>query len=170
MGDIFSPQTEKARNIQALGAKGGIVMDNVPSSSINDSPMFAMSGDGTDDVSIPMLFLFDRDAKALFKALSDNQELVVTMQESFRKWIRWCHAFTPPTWISISVVSKNLREKLQFRLSASTEVKGSGEIHGGLRQIAVGSQISKCIRRKFTSLEWLLDLAPRLRAASYFDK
>ena len=60
-------------------------MDNVPSSSINDSPMFAMSGDGTDDVSIPMLFLFDRDAKALFKALSENQELVVTMQESFRK-------------------------------------------------------------------------------------
>ena len=84
-GLLFSPHTEKARNIQALGAKGGIVMDNVPSSSINDSPMFAMSGDGTDDVSIPMLFLFDRDAKALFKALSENQELVVTMQESFRK-------------------------------------------------------------------------------------
>ena len=47
--------------------------------------MFAMSGDGTDDVSIPVLFLLDRDARALFKALSENPELVVTMQESFRK-------------------------------------------------------------------------------------
>ena len=51
-------------------------------------------------------------------------------------------------WISISVVSKNLREKLQFRLSGPTEVRGSGDIAGGLRQPAVRNRISKRIRRQ----------------------
>ena len=71
--------------IQSLGAKGGIVLDNVKDSSINDSPMFAMSGDGTDDVSIPMLFLFNKDANTLLEAVIDHEDMVVTMQESFRK-------------------------------------------------------------------------------------
>jgi mannosidase alpha-like ER degradation enhancer 3 len=62
------------------------VLDNVKGSSINDSPMFAMSGDGTDDVSIPMLFLFEKDAKALLKIVADNDDIEITMQESFRKF------------------------------------------------------------------------------------
>ena len=47
-----------------------------------------------------------------------------------------------PLWISISVVSRNLREKLQFRLSGPTEVKGS-DIDGGLRETTARNRISK---------------------------
>lgn len=42
---------EKARLLESVGAKGGIVIDNSPGTTAGDSPLFAMSGDGTDDVS-----------------------------------------------------------------------------------------------------------------------
>ena len=74
--------SEKARILESLGAKGGIVMDNVAGSSSSESPLFAMSGDGTDDISIPMLFLFDVESRALAQALADEQALEITMHES----------------------------------------------------------------------------------------
>ncbi len=49
--------------IERLGAMGGLVMDNVEGSSSAHSPIFSMSGDGTDDVNIPLLFLFKEDSK-----------------------------------------------------------------------------------------------------------
>ena len=42
---------EKARVLESHGAKGGIVLDNNPDSSSQGTNIFAMSGDGTDDVS-----------------------------------------------------------------------------------------------------------------------
>ena len=42
---------EKARLIENQGAKGGIVIDSNPGTTANGNPLFAMSGDGTDDVS-----------------------------------------------------------------------------------------------------------------------
>ena len=38
--------------IENQGAKGGIVIDSNPGTTANGNPLFAMSGDGTDDVSI----------------------------------------------------------------------------------------------------------------------
>ncbi len=55
--------TEKARLIESYGAIGGLVMDNVEGSTASQSPIFSMSGDGNDDVSIPMLFIFKEDSK-----------------------------------------------------------------------------------------------------------
>ncbi|KAB7496940.1 ER degradation-enhancing alpha-mannosidase-like protein 3 [Armadillidium nasatum] len=72
---------EKARNIEALGAVGGIVVDNTPLSSSSTSPMFAMSGDGNDNVSIPMVFLYSVDALTLFEALEDDPELIVALAD-----------------------------------------------------------------------------------------
>lgn len=46
---IAPPQ---ARRLQQVGAVGGIVVDNVPSSSADAAPLFAMSGDGTEDVRV----------------------------------------------------------------------------------------------------------------------
>ena len=43
---------EKARYIENQGAKGGIVVDSNTETTANGNPLFAMSGDGTDDVSI----------------------------------------------------------------------------------------------------------------------
>ena len=37
------------------GAVGGIVIDNASSSSADAAPLFAMSGDGTEDVQVDLL-------------------------------------------------------------------------------------------------------------------
>ena len=47
----FNFLLEKARLIENQGAKGGIVIDSNPGTTANGNPLFAMSGDGTDDVS-----------------------------------------------------------------------------------------------------------------------
>jgi hypothetical protein len=43
--------------------------------------MFAMSGDGTNDVGIPLVFLFQQDAFQLLQALSLDPNMVVTISE-----------------------------------------------------------------------------------------
>ena len=73
---------EKARTLQAMGALGGIVLDNSEDSSSRESPLFAMSGDGNDDVSIPMVFLFKKEGERLLKKIRENPELRVTLQEA----------------------------------------------------------------------------------------
>lgn len=72
---------EKARKIQKAGAIGGIVLDNTPGSSSATSPMFAMSGDGNDDIKIPVVFLFAQDANKLLLALTYNPTTEVTISE-----------------------------------------------------------------------------------------
>ncbi|XP_042222341.1 ER degradation-enhancing alpha-mannosidase-like protein 3 isoform X2 [Homarus americanus] len=72
---------EKARRLEALGAVGGIVLDNTPGTSAKSSPMFAMSGDGTNDVNIPLVFLFSGDAEILLKALDDQPGLEVVLSD-----------------------------------------------------------------------------------------
>merc|ERR1719187_2014101 len=60
---------EKARVIQSLGAIGGIVLDNAEGTSAASSPLFAMSGDGVDDIKIPMVFLFMEEATKLLEVM-----------------------------------------------------------------------------------------------------
>lgn len=72
---------EKARKIQKAGAVGGIVLDNTPGSSSATSPMFAMSGDGNDDIKIPVVFLFAQDANKLLLALTYNPMTEITISE-----------------------------------------------------------------------------------------
>lgn len=71
----------QARRLEALGAVGGVVLDNTPDTSASSSPMFAMSGDGTDDVNIPLVFLFSADAQVLLKALDKNPDLRVVLSD-----------------------------------------------------------------------------------------
>lgn len=67
----------KARRLQKAGAVGGVVVDSSPSSSSEAAPLFAMSGDGTDDVRIPLVFLYSSDADVLLQALNDDPHLQV---------------------------------------------------------------------------------------------
>lgn len=71
----------QARRLEALGAVGGIVLDNTPGTSAKSSPMFAMSGDGTDDVSIPLVFLFSADAEVLLNAVDKNPDLEAILSD-----------------------------------------------------------------------------------------
>ncbi|KAL3218637.1 hypothetical protein MRX96_031448 [Rhipicephalus microplus] len=72
---------EKARKIQAFGAIGGIVLDNQAGTNARQSPVFAMSGDGTDDVTIPLVFLFTEDGQLLLDAFKEHPNLVVTLSD-----------------------------------------------------------------------------------------
>ena len=42
-------------------------MDNTDGTSASTSPLFAMSGDGVDDIKIPMVFLFMKESKQLME-------------------------------------------------------------------------------------------------------
>lgn len=72
---------DKARRIQKAGAIGGIILDNTPGSSAETSAMFSMSGDGTDDIKIPVVFLFAQDAFKLLLTLSKTPDIEVSISE-----------------------------------------------------------------------------------------
>lgn len=72
---------EKARRVQRAGAVGAIIIDNTPGSSAKNSPMFSMSGDGSDDIHIPTVFLFTQEARKLLQVLFRDPSLTVTISE-----------------------------------------------------------------------------------------
>jgi mannosidase alpha-like ER degradation enhancer 3 len=69
----------KARNVEKLGAVGMIVLDNNPDSSASVTNMFSMSGDGTNDIQIPVLFLYGQEAATLMDVLKDYSDIIVHM-------------------------------------------------------------------------------------------
>ncbi|XP_044253364.1 ER degradation-enhancing alpha-mannosidase-like protein 3 [Tribolium madens] len=83
---------DKARKVQKHGAVGAIIIDNTPGSSAATSPMFSMSGDGTDDVTIPTVFLFAQDASKLLFALSRDPSIEVTIGEYKNEGETWAHS------------------------------------------------------------------------------
>ncbi|XP_025112194.1 ER degradation-enhancing alpha-mannosidase-like protein 3 isoform X2 [Pomacea canaliculata] len=73
---------DKARNLQRVGAIGGIVVDHMEGSSSENQPLFAMSGDGTNDVTIPLVFLYHSQGQQLLLTLADNSFLEVILSAS----------------------------------------------------------------------------------------
>lgn len=69
---------DKARRAMNAGAKAVIIFDNVPGTSIYSQPLFALSGDGKDDVKIPTCFLFTTEANQLKMALTVDTNLEVS--------------------------------------------------------------------------------------------
>ncbi|KAF6074397.1 ER degradation enhancing alpha-mannosidase like protein 3 [Phyllostomus discolor] len=74
---------EKARHIQNAGAIGGIVIDDNEGSSSDTAPLFQMAGDGkdTDDIKIPMLFLFSKEGSIILDALREYEEVEVLLSD-----------------------------------------------------------------------------------------
>lgn len=72
---------QKVRNMQGAGIKLAIIIDNVPDSTQENTALFAMSGDGKDDIEIPAVFLFSQEGQHLTDALKVNPELVVVIGE-----------------------------------------------------------------------------------------
>nr|XP_015211811.1 PREDICTED: ER degradation-enhancing alpha-mannosidase-like protein 3 isoform X1 [Lepisosteus oculatus] len=77
---------EKARNIQKAGAIGGIVIDDNEGSSSDTAPLFQMAGDGrsTDDITIPLLFLFHKEGNIVLEALREYREVEVLLSDRAR--------------------------------------------------------------------------------------
>ncbi|OWF50523.1 ER degradation-enhancing alpha-mannosidase-like protein 3 [Mizuhopecten yessoensis] len=72
---------DKARNLQKAGAKGSIVIDNTEGSSSDSHALFAMSGDGQQDVEIPLVFLFHKEGQTILKLLEEFPNLEVLLGE-----------------------------------------------------------------------------------------
>ncbi|XP_078497572.1 ER degradation-enhancing alpha-mannosidase-like protein 3 [Lissotriton helveticus] len=74
---------EKARNAQKAGAIGGIVIDDNEGSSSDTAPLFQMAGDGknTEDITIPMLFLFSKEGSIILDAVREYQEVEVLLSD-----------------------------------------------------------------------------------------
>ncbi|RWS28702.1 ER degradation-enhancing alpha-mannosidase-like protein 3 [Leptotrombidium deliense] len=69
---------QKVRHVQQLGAIACIVVDNVSHSSAEALPMFAMSGDeNKDDVNIPAVFLYGKEASVLVETLNEFPDLII---------------------------------------------------------------------------------------------
>ncbi|XP_067662725.1 ER degradation-enhancing alpha-mannosidase-like protein 3 isoform X1 [Haliotis asinina] len=74
---------DKARNLQKAGAVGGIVLDQNEGSTSESQTLFAMSGDGQNDITIPMVFLFRKEGNAIISVLSqDNDQQVLLTKEA----------------------------------------------------------------------------------------
>ncbi|XP_008336852.1 ER degradation-enhancing alpha-mannosidase-like protein 3 isoform X2 [Cynoglossus semilaevis] len=74
---------EKARHIQMAGAIGGIVIDDNEGSSSDTAPLFQMAGDGrsTEDITLPLLFLFHKEGNILLEALKEHKEVEVLLSD-----------------------------------------------------------------------------------------
>ncbi|TRY57682.1 hypothetical protein DNTS_025907 [Danionella cerebrum] len=71
----------KARRLQEAGAIGVIFIDHREGSSSAETPLFQMVGDGepTDDISIPLVFLFSKEGAMLTNALQEQNNVDVLL-------------------------------------------------------------------------------------------
>ncbi|KAJ1525090.1 hypothetical protein ONE63_009932 [Megalurothrips usitatus] len=97
---------EKARRIQKAGGVAGIVIDHTVGTSVTKSTMFAMSGDGVDDVTIPMAFLFYDDAVRLLEAVRKTPSIDITIS-SFAALEDETRSHTKGKEITLEPPSKN---------------------------------------------------------------
>ena len=67
----------KVRLVEGMGAIGAIIVDNVPDSSALINPLFEMLGDQTNDVKIPVVLLYRKEADLLLDALKLDRNLIV---------------------------------------------------------------------------------------------
>lgn len=58
------------------------LLDNNSETNSQALPVFAMSGDEKDDVSIPMVFLFGTEGATLLNAYQNNPNLVVGLSDT----------------------------------------------------------------------------------------
>ncbi|XP_016141628.1 ER degradation-enhancing alpha-mannosidase-like protein 3 isoform X1 [Sinocyclocheilus grahami] len=71
----------KARRLQEAGATGVIFIDHREGSSSADTPLFQMVGDGepTDDITVPLVFLFSKEGATLTAALQEHHNVDVLL-------------------------------------------------------------------------------------------
>lgn len=71
----------KARHLQEAGAIGVIFIDHREGTSSAETPLFQMVGDGdsTDDITVPLVFLFSKDGATLTAALQEHHNVDVLL-------------------------------------------------------------------------------------------
>lgn len=71
----------KARRLQEAGAIGVIFVDHREGSNSGETPLFQMVGDGdsTEDITLPLVFLFSREGAVLTAALEEHHNVDVLL-------------------------------------------------------------------------------------------
>lgn len=71
----------KARWLQQAGASGVIFIDHREGSNSEETPLFQMVGDGdsTEDITLPLVFLFSREGAVLTSALEEHHNVDVLL-------------------------------------------------------------------------------------------
>lgn len=72
---------EKARQLQSAQAVGGIVIDHNTSIKSSNGAIFSMTGDGFNNVDIPLVLMFKDEAFHLLHLLSKQPNLIVYIGE-----------------------------------------------------------------------------------------
>jgi hypothetical protein len=118
---------EKARYLEKAQAIGGIVIDHNISLKSSNGAIFSMSGDGHNNVNIPLVLMFKDEAFHLLNLLSKQPKLIIYigdekyLKESFYQQIHYLESlFNPITERSIygqlklfqqcSVLSEKLKQ------------------------------------------------------------
>ena len=76
---------QKARIAEASGAIGLVIIDNQNGTSHSSSPLFAMSGDGVQNVAIPSVFLFGKEGTELIELLEKNKKIIAFIGDNLAK-------------------------------------------------------------------------------------
>uniref|UniRef100_A0A3Q2D5K2 alpha-1,2-Mannosidase n=1 Tax=Cyprinodon variegatus TaxID=28743 RepID=A0A3Q2D5K2_CYPVA len=142
---------EKARNIQKAGAIGGIVIDDNEGSSSDTAPLFQMAGDGrsTDDVTVPLLFLFHKEGNILLEALKEYREVEVLLSDKARDREEeedcQTEATTPTSFEPVSqsqMSTEELEESSPEEVTpAQEEVSSAGEVRTEEENRAIEPQV-----------------------------
>ncbi len=128
---------EKARYLEKSQAIGGIVIDHNISLKSSNGAIFSMTGDGNNNVNIPLVLMFKDEAFHLLHLLSKQPKLIIFigdekyLKESFYQQIDYLESlFKPITkrWIygesklfkQCSIISNKLK---QLELSIQRQVE-----------------------------------------------
>lgn len=85
--------------------------------------MFAMSGDGVDDVQVPSVFLYTREKNILLKAISSNPDLEVRPNKKIECVCEKLNANVRFFSLQISIMQMTgLKKRLESTLSTDDKV------------------------------------------------
>ncbi|XP_038063817.1 ER degradation-enhancing alpha-mannosidase-like protein 3 [Patiria miniata] len=160
---------DKGKVIEKAGAIGGIVMDNVGDSSSEKSAMFSMSGDGSTDVTIPMVFLFSKEGAFIKDMVEGNEGEVQVMlldkaktAEDIKKYMENLAA----SGINLSTPPPKADTKETGLPTASAQGKPSVNVHV---EVLVDDQIVE-INKAMYSKDWKSELGEEIGQESCVAK
>lgn len=93
---------EKARQLEYAQGIGGIVIDHNTSLKSSNGAIFSMTGDGNNNVRIPLVLMFKEEAFQLLHALSHQPNIIVYIGEdrrlraSFYEQLEYLESLLPP--------------------------------------------------------------------------
>uniref|UniRef100_A0A8C2JNJ9 alpha-1,2-Mannosidase n=1 Tax=Cyprinus carpio TaxID=7962 RepID=A0A8C2JNJ9_CYPCA len=124
----------KARRLQEAGATGVIFIDHREGSSSAETPLFQMVGDGepTDDITVPLVFLFSKEGATLSAALQEHHNVDVLLLPKEKQLGKDASRFLLNIFFSFLLEKP---EKLNIKFRIAKEEFAEGEIESTTIQL-----------------------------------